>query len=419
MMTSLNSTRSALLGRLRLIAGAVGSRVVPLLYVSNGNIPSQWAHTVQIMKMSEALGAQVRGFALLTAGDASGLLRGNGALFRRYGVRRSFRVLSLPMGWRLPEGTLDRSNWREFSQRARTLVRWLHPRAVITRCHESADYALRDGIRVIFETHDGPGHPKTMRYIQRFAGAPNLLGVVTTSEILKQTFCDAGMPQGQVLVVPNAADVTCFDRAFPDPITAKRVARRQLGLSPSDHIAVYAGSLMAYKGIGTLIDAAALTPEVRFLILGGDEAAIKEWRNTRRPGGNVEFHGFVGGYRLQAYLAAADVCLVPNSQSDRTARWTFSLKMYEYMAARRPIIASDIPSLREALGQGSRGILVPPDDARALGDAVIRLKSEPRSADDIAARGRAWAEKWNWDHRARRVLEAFAPSDIKRNPDYQ
>ncbi len=396
------------------MVGAVGGRLVALLYVSNGNIPSRWAHTVQIMKMSEAMGAQVPGFALLVASDAPALIRGNKGLFIRYGVRRRFRVLRLPMAWRLPEGALDRSNWRAFSQRSRTFVRWLHPRVVMTRCHESADYALREGLRVIFETHDGPGHPKTMRYIERFASDPNLLGVVTTSDILKQAFVDAGMPDAQVLAVPNAADVTRFDQAFPDAASARGLARQQLGLSSADHIALYAGSLMAYKGIGTLIEAAARTPNVRFLVVGGDEDAVAYWQERAPPASNIEFVGFVSGQALQAYFAAADVCLVPNSAADRTARWTFSLKMYEYMAARRPIIASDIPSLRDALAHGERGLLVPPDDGGALRDAIQELRCRPKLAQDLATRGRAWAETWTWDQRARQVMEAFAPSLLDR-----
>jgi glycosyltransferase involved in cell wall biosynthesis len=396
------------------MVGAVGGRLVPLLYVSNGNIPSRWAHTVQIMKMSEAMSNQVPGFALLIAGDAPTLVRGNKGLLDRYGVQRRFRILKLPMAWRLPEGALNRSNWRAFSQRARTVARWLRPHVVMTRCHESADYALRDGLRVIFETHDGPGHPKTMRYIERFARDPNLLGVVTTSEVLKQAFVDAGVSDTLVLAVPNAADVTRFDRAFPNVAVARGLARQQLGLSSADHIALYAGSLMAYKGVGILINAAALTPDVRFLVVGGDADAVAHWRDQAWIPSNIEFVGFVKGQALQAYFAAADVCLVPNSKTDRTARWTFSLKMYEYMAARRPIIASDIPSLRDALAHGERGLLVPPDDGGALRDAIYKLRAQPDLAEGLAARGRAWAESWTWDDRARRVMEAFAPTLLRR-----
>jgi hypothetical protein len=75
---------------------------VKLLYVSNGNIPSRWAHTVQTMKMAEALARQVQSFALLIGTDAMGWLRRRPELFEWYGIADPFRVRRLPVWWRDP-----------------------------------------------------------------------------------------------------------------------------------------------------------------------------------------------------------------------------------------------------------------------------------------------------------------------------
>ncbi len=80
-----------------------------LLYISNGNIPSQWAHTVQIMKMSEAYARLVPSFALLIPGDFRDLLRrwvhADQEVFKWYGIERPFTLRRLPMAWRLSPGT--------------------------------------------------------------------------------------------------------------------------------------------------------------------------------------------------------------------------------------------------------------------------------------------------------------------------
>jgi glycosyltransferase involved in cell wall biosynthesis len=376
-----------------------------LLYISNGNIPSRWAHTVQIMKMSEALARIVPRFGLLIPG---GILDGrlaDDAIFAWYGITRPFRLRRLPMAWRLDPAMLERSNWRQFSSRARYYTWLARPRLIMTRCHESADYALRDRFPVIFETHDGPGHTKTMDAIAEFARRPTLAGVVTTSEVLKDAFCSAGLSPAQVLVIPNAVDLARFELRAG----AREAARSELGVRPEEFLVAYTGSLKAYKGIGTVIEAARLRPRYRFITIGGSAEEIAGWQAQAADCRNLELRPFVPNQELPRYLAAADACLVPNSASDRTAAWTFSLKLYEYLAAGRPVVASDIPSLRSAVVNGVEALLVPPDDAQALAAALDRLHVDPTFAAGLAATGLHKVAEMTWDRRARRVIETFAP----------
>jgi glycosyltransferase involved in cell wall biosynthesis len=376
-----------------------------LLYVSNGNIPSRWAHTVQIMKMSEALASLVPAFRLLIPGALAPRATTDAAIFDWYGIQKGFRLSRLPMGWRLGPRDLDRSNWRLFSSRARWYARLLRPRLLMTRCHETADYALRDGLPLLFETHDGPGHPKTLELMARLARYPRLAGVITTSETLKTTFCAEGLRPEQVLAIPNAVDV---DR-FNVPSTARARARAELGVRDETFLVAYTGSLRPHKGIETVIAAARLRPEYRFVTVGGDVADIVAWRADAATASNLAMLPFVPNSALPAYLAAADACLVPNSAADRTAGWTFSLKFYEYLASARPVVASDIPSLRAATEDGDLALLVPPDDPQAVAAALDLLHRDPALAVRLGERGRRRMAEQTWQHRARRVLETFAP----------
>jgi glycosyltransferase involved in cell wall biosynthesis len=379
-----------------------------LLYISNGNIPSRWAHTVQIMKMSEAFAELVPDFRLLIPGGLLGSMPPHD-IFDWYGISRPFRLSRLPMAWRLAPSMLDRSNWRRFSARARIYTWAARPRLIMTRCHESADFALRDGFRVIFETHDGPGHPKTMDAIAAFARRPTLVGVVTTSDVLKEAFCEAGLRPDQVLAIPNAVDPKRFAL---DPGTREAV-RRELAVASDDFLVIYTGSLRTYKGIKTILEAARLRPAYRFLTIGGSPEEIADWRAISADCPNLDMRPFIPNRELPGYLAAADACLVPNSASDRTAAWTFSLKLYEYLAAGKAVVASDIPSLRAAVAGGNLALLVPPDDPDALAAALDRLRREPLLAATLRTAGRRTVAELTWAHRARRILDTFAPELIQ------
>jgi glycosyltransferase involved in cell wall biosynthesis len=380
-----------------------------LLYISNGNIPSRWAHTVQIMKMCEAFAQREPKFALLIPGDFRGLLTGTKQatedLFRWYGILNPFPIRRLPMAWRLTPSDLAKSNSQTFARRAHWYVKLARPRLVITRSHESANFALDDQIPTIFETHDGPGHKKTMRYIRKFASHPSLVGIVTTSPLLKEAFCAEGVVPERVVVTTNAINLAQFAHVDDH----RDAARLELGLAATDHLVLYTGSLQEYKGIGTVIEAARRLPKVRFLLVGGDADAVQSWASRADGLANIRFLPFVPSSELLRYLSAADVCLVPNSSTDRTARWTFSLKLYEYLGARRPVVASAIPSLASILSDGKHALLVPPDDADALTRAIERLLGNPALAAKLSENGHDLVAEHTWDHRAAQILDQLAP----------
>jgi glycosyltransferase involved in cell wall biosynthesis len=378
-----------------------------LFYISNGNIPSRWAHTVQTMKMSEAFSKLIPGFALLIATDLPGLLTTKRRVFRWYGIQRRFPLHRLVIARRFDAELLQRQNVPEFADHARHYVQSVNPSVVYSRNHRSALYALEDGFPVIFETHDGPGNPKTMRYIRQFGAFSNLRGIVTTSPILRDAFSAEGVPTDRILVRGNAVDLARFQSISEDPAAC----RQRLGLSPEQHLVIYTGSLKPHKGIGTLIGAARLLPEVQFLVVGGSTEEIDSWR-AQGPE-NLRFQPFVPNAELPRWLRAADVCVVPNSRTDRTAAWTFSLKLYEYLAACRPIIASDIPSLRSIVADGEEALLVPPDEPQALADAIVRLMSDPSLSSRLTTAGFDKVAGLTWSRRAAEILDELAP-ELKR-----
>ena len=95
--------------------------------------------------------------------------------------------------------------------------------------------------------------------------------------------------------------------------------------------------------------------------------------------------------------------MLPNTATEVSARYTSPLKLFEYLAAGRPIVASRLPALAEVLEDGINALLVAPGDPAALADAIRRLIADPALALRLAARAFADAEQYSWARRAERL----------------
>jgi glycosyltransferase involved in cell wall biosynthesis len=121
----------------------------------------------------------------------------------------------------------------------------------------------------------------------------------------------------------------------------------------------------------------------------------------------LTFTGPVAPTEVEARLAQAEILVLPNTGTKVSARYTSPLKLFEYLAAGKPIIASDLPALREVLRQEENCLLTPPGDARALADAIKRLAADPALSERLARQAFADADQYTWDRRAARLEQLF------------
>lgn len=374
-----------------------------LVYLSQGNIPSRWAHTVQAMKMAEALSALASDFRLVTQAHWIRLLAPRFDFETWYGIRRPFRIVRLPAlrasARRLAERVYD----RRFDRMAAWYASRLRPDWVYTRSPHAGALCVARGLRTIVETH-GSEHDPAMRRLLRTADDSHLAALVTVSDVLKDAYRRAGIAESRILVWPDAVEPAQF------AVTEDRAAlRRRLNLPDPAVVALYAGHFYPYKGVDAIVEAASLAPEVQFVLVGGWPDDIARLRGAAATRPNLHVVGFVANADVPAWLAAADMLLLPNSARYPEARTTSPLKLFEYMAARRPIIASAIPALEGLLRNESNALVVPADSPSALAAAVRRL------AADAALPARLAETAWNdvqahtWSRRAAAVLD-FAAS---------
>jgi len=169
----------------------------------------------------------------------------------------------------------------------------------------------------------------------------------------------------------------------------------------------YAGHLYPWKGPDVLLAALERLPGVQALIVGGlagepDLDRIRALADRVAPG-RVTFAGQVEPPRVAALLRQADVLVLPNTPGRVSAAYTSPLKLFEYMASGRPIVASDLPALREVLRPDVNAVLVEAGSAEALAAGLSRVIGDAALASRLAAQARDDVRAWTWDKRAERI----------------
>jgi len=223
--------------------------------------------------------------------------------------------------------------------------------------------------------------------------------VIAISHALKADLtARLGAAADKVLV---AADGIREER-LAEPSLSKEEARKAVNLPRSfNKLVVYSGSSKPGKGAELFVQAAALAlPEVLFLFVGDrGETGTKQ-----RDPANLYCTGRVAPSQVPLYQAAADVLVLPNVAEGSIHAYTSPLKLFEYMAAKRPIVAGELAVLREVLMHEDNCLMVPAANPAALITAVERLLQDEALAARLAARAYAQVRQYTWEKRAQNIL---------------
>jgi len=367
-------------------------RMLPLYYIANARMPTEKAHGIQTAKMCEAF---------IEAGVPLTLVipsrRGTREPLKDYyGLRVDIPVVRLlTLDWynggRLGYFVSSLSFILSYS-----LFLWRKKRAgeqfilytVDNDNYSTAPLALF-GMPFFSEMHGGK--PNTFAQRMLFKGVRGIIAInAIISEELKVSFSSS---LAQYMVEPNGVDLAEF--TFGN----KQEARAELGLPQGTPIVLYAGRFFEWKGLEILPRAAKLSPEVRWQTVGGDEAHFKEFVHEPLPL-NLHFAGSRPHTEMRLWLAAADVALVLGTKRDtQSYRYTSPMKLFEYMAARSPVLAARTPAIMEVVSL-QEAAFYEPDQAEDL----------VRQAVAVAANTPAYAiaKQRSWKERAERILSFMA-----------
>ena len=377
--------------------------------VANARMPSERAQSLQVAKVAAAFERAGVSTTLLHARrNPTPTLPEGQDLFDYYGVPGGARpsVVALPnldLIDRFPtKAQFLPARIQELSF-ASNAASWVRKQAddswILSRELETARSLVRSKKSAVFlEIHRVPaGRLRRKWLLEAALGAQ---GVIAISGGVREDLEALGVPSDSITIEHDAVEAGQI-AGMPE----RSAARVELGISPDSKLVVYTGGLMTWKGVEHLIGAAWRLPKLEFVIAGGMKSDVERLRPLTQGLTNLRLDGFQAPERISQYLAAGDLGVIPNrSTPDISARYTSPLKAFESMAAGLPLVASELPSLREILIDETHAVFVAPDSDEALADGIERLMGNQDLRESLASNGRARAKDISWDARAERLL---------------
>lgn len=344
-----------------------------LYFVANARMPTEKAHGIHIAKTCEALIEQGHKVTLVTP------RRGGGSLKEFYGLRVEIPrvcVWSLrfseygQLGFALMAWSFMLSALRFLRKRKRAGERFV----IYTVDIDNFSHTLLPLCgEVVAEMHS----PKRPSVLSRFFF--KRAHVVATNQLIADELTKSFGVQ-DALVEPNGVDEAFF------------------AATGSGGGALYVGRLYAWKGLGILPEAQRLS-DVPMRVLGGTR---EEFEKVFVPAGNLQFKE-VALRDVPGEVASADVLLLTGTTKNESSnRYTAPMKVFEYLATGKPVVASATEALKSIIPDGLVRYCLP-DDAQALADAIKAALREP---GDAKARV-TFAREHTWAARARRIMYHF------------
>ncbi|ROR03089.1 glycosyltransferase family 4 protein [Desulfosoma caldarium] len=262
-------------------------------------------------------------------------------------------------------------------------------RAVFTRSADLSLVLIRRGISHSFEVHDMDAlcrHGTLERLLE--AHARGLLRhFFPISHAAARGLMDRGVTPACIHVCPCGADLSLFQDMAP---------WNPSGLT-NPHV-MYLGRISRDRGLD-ILEALAERAGCRVTVVGVLEDRPKTDRLQVVP--------FVPHRKVPRYLEQADIVVMPYQRHLAHAGSISPMKLFEAMAAGRPILVSDLEPIREIIHHGQNGLCVPPDDEKAWIEAVRFLREHPQEAHRMAIQAQKDASRFGWESRARRLQEVL------------
>ena len=225
------------------------------------------------------------------------------------------------------------------------------------------------------------------------------ISVVCISNALKLELIKYGYSR-KIIVAHDGVDLNFFDINVD-----KSIFRKKHNISKSIPLVTHIGSIREGRGFDTIINAANKMKDCSFLFICGHEADVEIINNQKnKKQKNVKLLDFVPNSEIPEILKSSDILLMTYTSDLDTLRFTSPLKMFEYMASKKPIISSDFPVLREVLNN-KNSILIPHSNTEALIDAINKLKKDKKFSNQISTQAFEDVKKYTWNIRAQIITD--------------
>jgi len=230
------------------------------------------------------------------------------------------------------------------------------------------------------------------------------------------------MPRANGTITTTVARAKFFARAYGverpvvlqnrprrQQVLASRRIREELGLIQPWPIIVYQGGVQQGRGLERLARVARGVPDAYFVFIGGGrlEASLRSIVAELRLDERVHFIPTVALAELPSYTASADIGVQPIENTCLNHYTTDSNKLFEYVQAGLPIVASDLPEIRRVVRKHDLGLLVPPGNSAALSAALRELLADKGKREHYATQARKASAALSWESQEHELVALY------------
>ncbi|WP_067843883.1 glycosyltransferase family 4 protein [Amphibacillus sediminis] len=363
-------------------------------YFSNSIIPSTQANSVHVMKMCDAFsnnGAEVTLFGKKSKLDLSHL-----DILKEYDVKNYFDLKLLNQHYKKKFGVI------EYLMRLSKIYNSKQNPDIFYGRHIHSLLILKNkGIPLFYEAHHLPITEIRRKMESWLFNSKNFKKLIVISNSLKKDYLlkFSNLNEKDILVLHDGADIREFRSkpAFYD-------SQFQVG---------YIGQLYKGKGVELIIELANLMPDIKFNIIGGNKKQVYEWEYKLKNTHNLRFWGHVPFNKTEEYRQAMDVLIAPYQKQvmskggDEISKWMSPLKLFEYMASKKPIITSNHEVITEFLDTES-AILCDPSNINEWRDAILLVKNNKNLRDKLVDNAfNKLKNNYTWSRRTEILLNEF------------
>lgn len=370
-----------------------------LYYIASARMPNKKAYAIQIAKMCEAFAGEEVELELIVPKQKNAIED----IKDYYQLHSTFRVTRLPTFC-----SYASSRWGYFISSISFVILYsMYLIVKILRGERGVVYTIDTdtfsfaacaflGMPCFLETHGG----KAKSWINTIF-FKRVKGVIVINNIIKKQIAKTlAFPENKILVWPNGIDLDLFRDVSKDE------ARNSLSLPKDIKIVMYCGRFYGWKGFEVLIEAAKeLPPDIFIYVVGGTKEEFLSVTKKIIISKNFIFPGEKPYTEIPLWLSAADAFLVLGTKYDtQSYYYTSPMKVFEYLAMKRPIIASKTPAIQDIVSD-KQAVFYESDNYKDLAQKISFTVNDSESIRMKIAAAAIRAKDFTWQKRAKDTVE--------------
>jgi glycosyltransferase involved in cell wall biosynthesis len=271
---------------------------------------------------------------------------------------------------------------------------------------KTAIHNIINKIPTVIESHN-VNLPSDVNNLIKLGKNRYFKGIITISDFIKQNYIKQGIPEEKILVEEDAVELKAFDKIFYDKVKI----RKKLHLPIERKVILYAGKLRYDRGIDTIIEAANLLKKEKysFFLLGGNKYRINKWEKylvEKNINANIHILDFKPNSLIPYYLKAADILLATYSTNLESQNWMSPVKIFEYMASKTPIIATNLGRMNK-ICNSDECLFTIPDNPKDLAEKIKLLINNSKLQNRLVQNAYRKVKNYTYDKRCKKILDYF------------